>query len=187
MKLKLLTIGLFCSCIVFAQKGKKYESNSGSQHIFYGELGGPGVIFSINLDSRFAKANTGFGGRVGLGFLTRREDVINNSTGYYSYGRQRSIVTVPVQLNYVFGKPNSSHLIEVGAGVTFFGKRLSIADYFNANYNSGEPESIATATASFMYRKIAKNGGFFWHGGFTPYFANGYIQPMVGAGIGYGF
>ncbi len=187
MKTLFLTIAVLISGIAFAQKSTPKNDVAGSRRIFFGELGGPGVIFSVNLDSRFTKSNTGFGGRVGLGFLTR-EETITSSGGYNTY-RQRSILTIPLQLNYVFGKPNSSHLIEVGGGATFFGKKLSLYDFFQGDFNNtvNEPESIVAATASFMYRKIAKNGGFFWHGGFTPFFMNGYIQPMVAVGIGYGF
>ncbi len=187
MKTLFLAIAVFMSGIAFAQKSTSKNDVAGSRRIFFGELGGPGVIFSVNFDSRFTKSNTGFGGRIGLGFLTQEETITSNG-GYNTY-RQRSIFTIPLQLNYVIGKPNSSHLIEVGAGATFFGKEISLYNFFQGNYNSdpNEPKSIVAGTASFMYRKIAKNGGFFWHGGFTPYFINGYIQPMVGAGIGYGF
>ncbi len=183
MKSIFLVAGLLISSFSFAQKLTSKNNVAGSQRIFFGELGGPGVIFSVNMDCRFTKSNTGFGGRAGIGFLSREEIISPGGFGNY---RQRSIITIPLQLNYVFGKPNSSHLIEVGAGATFFGKKISIYDYFHGN-NSTDPESNVVATASFMYRKIAKNGGFFWHGGFTPYFTNGYIQPMLGIGIGYGF
>jgi hypothetical protein len=191
MKLLLFVAGIFISNLTFAQKSETRNSESGSQKIFFGELGGPGVIFSINLDSRFTKSNTGFGGRAGLGFLTRSEGAIISSGGSSTFTRyrQRSVVTIPLQLNYVFGKANSSHLLEVGAGATFFGKKLSLYEFYQGDFNSSinEPESAVVGTASFMYRKIAKNGGFFWHGGFTPFFVDGYIQPMVGIGIGYGF
>jgi hypothetical protein len=190
MKSLLFFAGIFISSLTFAQKSDSKNSEAGSRQIFFGELGGPGVIFSINIDSRFTKSNTGFGGRAGLGFLTREEStLVSSGGGSFNNYRQRSIVTIPLQLNYVFGKPNSSHLLEVGAGATFFGKKLSLYNFFQGSFNSSvnEPESIAVGTASFMYRKIARNGGFFWHAGFTPYFISGYIQPMVGVGIGYGF
>ena len=37
---------------------------------FYAELGGPGILFSANYDGRFNKSHLGFGGRVGVGFVT---------------------------------------------------------------------------------------------------------------------
>ena len=176
MKSLLLIAGLFISTIVLAQ-----EENSGKipgQTSFYAELGGPGILFSANLDRRFTKSQLGIGGRIGLGFVTYEADNYNN--GNYNYQMQ-SVVTFPIQLNYIFGKPSSVHSFEVGAGATFTGKPIDIFDY-----NDSDSSSIY-GTASFMYRRQPKEGGFSWRIGFTPIISAGYIQPSGGVSVGYNF
>ncbi len=182
MKSIFLMASLFISSLLFAQQ--KTNNTVPGQTMFYAELGGPGILFSANIDRRFTKSALGFGGRIGLGFITT--DVLVgsvNPSGFYSY-ETRSIVTIPLQLNYVFGKPNSVHSMEVGAGVTFTGKKI---DIFDNNYRRSSPGASAFGTASFMYRKIPKDGGFTWRIGFTPIIGGGYIQPSGGVGIGYSF
>ena len=60
----------------------------------------------------------GWGGRIGLGFTTD-----DNYDPYGYYYNQSSVVTVPLQVNYIFGKDNNPHTFEVGAGVTITGKK----------------------------------------------------------------
>jgi hypothetical protein len=182
MKSIFLMASLFISTLLLAQE--KSSNTVPGQTMFYAELGGPGILFSANIDRRFTKSALGFGGRIGLGFITT--DVLVGSvspSGFYSY-ETRSIVTIPLQLNYIFGKPNSVHSMEVGAGVTFTGKRI---DIFDNNYRRNSPGASAFGTASFMYRKIPKDGGFTWRIGFTPIIGGGYIQPSAAVGIGYSF
>ena len=138
-------------------------------------------MFSANIDHRFTQSNLGFGGRIGLGFVTAYEyDTVSYSSYYYS-DDPVSTITVPVQLNYIFGKPNSPHTFEVGAGVTYVGKELEIMNFYD------DRESKLFGTFSFMYRRQPKDGGFTWRIGFTPLFAKGYIQAFGGAGLGYNF
>jgi len=150
-----------------------------SRNSFYAEGGSAGIMFSANIDHRFTESNLGFGGRIGLGFVTAYE--YDTSSYYYRYGDQVSTFTLPVQVNYIFGKGNSPHTFEVGAGVTYVGKKLEIMNFY------GDKESQVFATFSFMYRRQPKDGGFSWRAGFTPLIAKGYIQPFGGVGIGYNF
>lgn len=149
------------------------------QTTFYAELGGPGILFSANIDRRFKPSRFGFGWRAGIGFVTADEEKIDNN-GNYSYDRT-SAVTVPLQLNYIFGKGDSPHTFEVGAGLTYVGRELEIFDYYGNNTTQ------LFGTFSFMYRRQPMNGGFSWRIGFTPLVAKGYIQPMAGVGVGYSF
>ena len=146
---------------------------------FYVELGGPGILFSANVDSRFQKSNLGLGFRAGLGFVTADEEFTDASG--YTYYEPRSVVTVPVQLNYVFGKPTSPHTFEVGAGLTYAGKELDILNFYD------EKKTQLYGSASFMYRRQPLGGGFTWRIGFTPLIAHGYIQPSGAVGVGYNF
>lgn len=175
MKAALLMLFLCSSSIVFAQEAT--SSKIPGQTSFYAEIGGPGILFSANIDRRFAKSHLGFGGRIGIGFVTGDTyDYVNN----IDY-QQKSVVTVPLQLNYIFGKANSVHSFEVGAGATFVGKEIDIMDFYEEN------RSNFFGTASFMYRRQPVDGGFSWRIGFTPLIANGYIQPSAAVSVGYNF
>ena len=145
---------------------------------FYAELGGPGILFSVNMDSRFKASSLGWGGRFGLGFVTADESRIIN--GNYNYNLV-SVVTIPAQINYIFGNGESPHTFEVGAGLTYVGKKLEIFNFYD------DKASKLFGSASFMYRRQPLKGGFTWRIGFTPLIANGYIQPTGGASVGYSF
>lgn len=174
-------IFLVCLAIVSTQLLFAQESTIGKypgRTQFYAELGGPGILFSANIDTRFAKSSLGWGGRFGLGFVTA--DEVTMTGGSYNYDPV-SVVTLPVQVNYIFGKSDSPHTFEVGAGVTYVGKKLEIFNFYD------DKTSNIFGTASFMYRRQPLKGGFTWRIGFTPLIANGYIQPSGAASVGYSF
>jgi len=176
MKAALLIFFLSISSMVFSQEAT--TSKIPGQTSFYAELGGPGILFSANIDRRFTKSHLGIGGRIGLGFVTG--DSYDYTSGNYDYN-QKSVVTIPVQINYIFGKSNSVHSFEVGAGVTFVGQKIDILDFYE------EDRSNIFGTASFMYRRQPSEGGFSWRIGFTPLIASGYIQPSGAVSVGYNF
>lgn len=177
MKKCILVCAIMCTAaITMAQNSENEEAIS--YQSFYVEVGGPGVLFSANIDSRFKKERLGWGIRGGLGFVTANEYVPNGNNGNYE---RRSIITVPVQINYLFGKKNSPHIFEVGGGATYLSKKLDILDFYD------DERTQLLGTASFMYRKQPVEGGFTWRIGFTPVFSKGYIQPFGGVSIGYAF
>jgi len=148
---------------------------------FYAELGGPGILFSANIDHRFKPSNLGWGGRIGLGFVTADKEIPPATPGgYYDY-RPASVVTVPLQVNYIFGKPSSPHTFEAGAGLTYVGQQLNIVNFY------GDKKSNLFGTFCFMYRRQPVDGGFMWRIGFTPLVAKGYIQPLGAVAVGYSF
>ncbi|MDB5197284.1 MAG: hypothetical protein JWP88_1655 [Flaviaesturariibacter sp.] len=169
---------LLITSAVMAQD-KTTTTNTGGRYSFFAELGGPGILFSANLDKRFNNTSLGFGARAGFGFVTV-DDYQYNSGGSF-FGRQISVATFPIQLNYVFGKGTSPHTFEVGGGITIAGRKIDIFNYYN---NQG---SSVFGTASFMYRRQPSNGGFSWRAGFTPIIGNGFIQPSAGLSVGYNF
>lgn len=174
---------LVTGAVSFAQDGAATTTaRFEGQTSFIAELGGPGILFSANIDRRFKKSHLGWGGRAGLGFVTYYDDeyVSGPSGGYYT-SDQKSVVTLPLQVNYIFGKGTSPHALEVGGGLTITGKKLDIF-----NYNEEEETSVF-GTASFMYRRQPVGGGFSWRAGFTPIIAKGYIQPFGGVSVGYNF
>ena len=178
--MKKIFLSLFIAgmaCMVQAQSITKVVPGRTS---FYAELGGPGILFSANIDSRFKPSHLGLGGRAGIGFVTASEEKYNPETGYSEY-EDASVLTVPVQLNYIFGKGNSPHTFEVGGGLTFVGRKLDIMNFY------GDKKSNLFGTFSFMYRRQPVDGGFTWRIGFTPLVAQGYIQPFGAVGVGYNF
>ena len=178
MKKTSLAVIFFLSAISISLAQETTPAKPTGQSSFFAELGGPGILFSANFDQRFGKSHVGVGGRAGLGFISGYFD--DNDPNNYD-GSPKSILSVPIQLNYVFGKASSVHTFEVGLGVTFLGRKVSILEF---PYD--EPTQIY-GTASFMYRRQPKNGGFSWRGGITPLIARGYIQPFAGFSCGYNF
>jgi len=165
--------------LLFSQKKESDNQSGGGQTSFYAELGGPGILFSANIDKRFTKSNLGWGGRIGLGFVSGY--IVPDTGNYYYNDNLSSVVTIPVQVNYIFGKPNSPHTFEVGAGLTVTGKKIEVFDFYD------KKRSSLFGTASFMYRRQPLNGGFTWRIGFTPIIAKGYIQAFGGVSVGYNF
>lgn len=176
-KFLFLTANLILSFISFGQDDEKPAGRTS----FFAEGGGPGIAFSANIDTRFNKSHLGFGGRIGVGFVTAYNDYYDPMTGYYEWGDQESAITLPVQLNYIFGKENSPHTFEVGGGLTYVSRKLTIMNFYD------EDRSNLFGTFAFMYRRQPKNGGFTWRAGFTPLIAKGLIQPFGALGVGYNF
>jgi hypothetical protein len=176
MKIYILFSLLTCvNIFVFAQ-GEKKDNTIGSTS-FFAEAGGPGIMFSANIDKRFKPIRTGWGARLGIGFVTADEYDPNTPYGYET----RSVLSVPAQLNYIFGKDDSPSTFEVGAGATYVGKKLDIMEFYD------DKRTNLFGTVSFMYRRQPLDGGFSWRIGFTPLFAQGYIQPFGGVSVGYNF
>ncbi|HVG13001.1 MAG TPA: hypothetical protein VM843_08350 [Flavisolibacter sp.] len=183
--MKKLIAALFVLGTLGAQAQEQGETKRKSiegQTSFFAELGGPGILFSANIDRRFSASILGWGGRAGLGFVSMYEqEFVTTPNGGFGTGRDVTVVTFPIQVNYIFGKPVSPHSFEVGAGVTLAGRKLDVFNFYD------EQRASVFGTASFMYRRQPLNGGFSWRAGFTPIIAKGYIQPSGGASVGYNF
>ena len=150
--------------------------------VFYTELGGPGIIMSANFDSRFKSGERlGLGFRLGAGFCIGD---FRNHDNYWTYDDYvtRTYYSIPAGLNYVFGKPNSSSTFEVGGGVTFLTRKVSVF------YYDVEKPGHMIGFLTFMYRRMPVNGGFSFRAGFTPVIGtSGDLFPMGAVGIGYAF
>lgn len=167
-----------------AAQPRPYQSEPVSGKQFYVELGGPGVLFSATFDSRFTQGTPlGFGYRVGLGFGVKSEEFQAPGGSWYD-SRTRTYATIPVGLNYVFGKRHSPHAFEVGAGATILTRAVNLYTY---DWND-ETEGNMIGHFSFMYRRIPAGGGFTWRIGFTPVIGTGGdIFPTGTVGLGYSF
>ncbi|MDR3693305.1 hypothetical protein [Mucilaginibacter sp.] len=141
--------------------------NTRAQNVYI-ELGGPGLLFSANYDTRFSQRRDGLGGRIGLGFIA--------SGG-------ASVVTVPFQLNYLLGKKDK--YFEIGLGATY------------ASFNSGSnflsfdttpvTSNTVLGTMTFGYRYQPVDGGFNFRASFNPIFDSSNFVPYFGLSFGYTF
>jgi hypothetical protein len=67
-------------------------------------MGGPGIMFSANFDTRFIKSRqTGLGIRFGVGFTVKDNEEYTDPNGNIQY-RFRTIGTIPVGINYLLGR-----------------------------------------------------------------------------------
>jgi len=181
------SLGLFLilSPFIFSQNISPDAKTSIGKSSFIAELGGPGIAFSANYDTRFKQSRLGLGGRVGIGFVSAYNDYYDPATGNYYGSDQQSAITLPVQLNYIMGKNRSPHTFEVGGGITYVTKKLNIMSF--DSYNNKDHRTQWFGTFSFMYRRQPANGGFSWRAGFTPLVGKGYIQFFAAASVGYNF
>lgn len=175
----LTLIALAFSITSFAQSSAPAEADK-TEKLFYAEFGGANVLFGANFDWRFKKnTRTGLGARVGLGFTVYDKEIQNSNSWDYE---TTTIATIPLGLNYVFGKPNSPSMFEVGAGATVLMPKASVYRY------DDDKEGNLIGHFSFMYRRVPIEGGFSWRIGFTPIInTSGQIFPSGAIGLGYAF
>lgn len=154
---------LFSTGLVKAQENKSDYKRA--QNIFV-EIGGQGILFTANYDSRFSNKRNGLGGRVGIGYISESG---NRAT------------TVPISLNYLLGK--DKHFFEMGLGTTFF---ASGNDSETFSFNDSERNFVGTM--SFSYRLQPIDHGFSFRAGFTPIFNKDFFIPYyAGLSLGYSF
>jgi hypothetical protein len=128
----------------------------------YFQLGGSAPILAVNYDRRFGKRVNGAGFAVGAGFF--------GGTGL-------TVLSLPVSLNYLFGR--RSDFIEVAGGATLI---TGSADLFDASTESG---SFYHFNAGYRHQPAA--GGFFFRGGISPLFFGGEYITSYYIGFGYNF
>lgn len=151
------------------------------------ELGGAGLPFSFNYDTRFKSgAQTGIGGRIGIGGFAVEDE---------------KMLTVPVQVNWLFGKQKS--FFELGIGATYLHYQGFEYQEYICDVNTCRPSGKIYAgdfllpisnvnslmgTMTFGYRRIPVGGGFMWKAAITPVFNdNGFWPLWAGVGVGYKF
>lgn len=159
--LTILFLAIGCSS-VFAQESSPAVKRA--QNIFI-ELGGQGLTFTANYDSRFTNNRDGLGGRAGIGYYSQDGD---------------KITTIPLSLNYLMGKGNK--FFEMGLGATFISTSGNSEVLFNKN------ESNVMGTLSFFYRVQPEDGGFSFRAGLSPVFSSDFFLPYYGGiSLGYTF
>src|SRR5689334_20046947 len=128
---------LLCLCYIIHANAQQNSQRTASvgRNSFFAELGGPGILFSANIDHRFNNSRLGWGGRAGLGFVNSSRDEYDPVTGYYAY-RDATVLTLPMQINYIFGKGTNPHTFEAGAGLTLFSRGVDLFSYSNSSRSS---------------------------------------------------
>ncbi|HMO60797.1 MAG TPA: hypothetical protein PKC39_05315 [Ferruginibacter sp.] len=125
------------------------------------ELGGPGLL-SFNYDQRFTKSQRGFGGRIGAG-------------GYHLDGA--TAVYLPVAVNYLAGKKEGKHYLELGAGVTkVFGTPLDDDMDFSRPFTF----------LNIGYRLQPRAKGFLFRAVYSPILGKRFTGALF-AGISFGY
>jgi hypothetical protein len=150
----------------------KLPSGEGSraQNAFV-EIGGQGLLFTANYDSRFGNRRNGLGGRIGVGYIAADG---SNAT------------TIPVALNYLLGN-SGKHFFEIGLGATIIAAKVD-GSFFFEDDNVVERNSNVIGTMSFSYRLQPVNNGFSLRAGLTPIFNGDFFLPyFAGVSIGYTF
>ena len=115
-------------------------------------------IITWNYDTRFNSKQDGIGGRIGIG-------------GFSTNGN--SILTIPLQLNYLLGQDNK--FFEIGIGATLVSGKIG-----------GIFDSTTIGTMVFGYRLQPKNGGFNFRAFLSPVFDGTSFSPYFG-GISFGY
>jgi len=132
----------------------------------YVELGGPGLLFSANYDTRFGHKRDGLGGRIGAGYIAAD----NNS-----------LFTLPIQANYLLGKQGK--YFEIGLGATFINTHGNQDEFL-----AFDDASTTIGTMTFGYRYQPVTGGFNFRASINPIFnSSNFIPYFAGISFGYTF
>ena len=160
-------------CFVFETPRAVAQSfNNTTTHAIYTEVGGQGILFSINYDSRLTSRVDGLGFRVGVGYGV-------SSTPCY--------VSFPVGLNYLLG--HGGNYFELGAGATYINLTSVVpgsgVGFANKTWNSDQ--HFLCASTVIGYRRQPGDGHLSVRAGFAPLFGGGAAMLLPYLSLGYCF
>ena len=150
-----------------------------AEYSIFLELGGNGLIYSINLDRMISPD---MGVRIGIGYMglsagTTTPDEPDNSVS-------ASMLIVPATFNFFVGSHEGNHLgsskLELGLGAVL----VDINGDFGGTKFSG---AGVGGTATIGYRYQPYDGGFLFRIGFTPVFVQSAFFPWAGISFGLTF
>ena len=126
---------------------QKFSANAAQVQL---EAFGPGSLFSVNFDIRFAKKENGLGVRAGLGGspLGMLGESCNSG----------ALMTLPLGLNYLIGKKN--HFIELGGGVVLplINATKVLCTGFKGDFFSDDIQIYEYALAGYRFQPNHKKG-----------------------------
>lgn len=157
MKLKILVLSAVMFCT--------FKSHSQGRQMVYLEGMGAGIFATANFDMRFKKdAREGLGFRAGIG----------NS----SIAIDESITTIPVGINYVYGKKRSALLL--GANAAF-----GLYDIPKGEQDGNYSHFVPSLEIGYRFRPMTRGVAF--QVTYNPLFntVDGTMPAYFGVGIGY--
>jgi hypothetical protein len=141
----------------------------------YGELLGPGGVYSLNYERRFGQS--GWAGRVGFSYIS-----IGASSG--SASANASLTTFPITLSYL-GIGNFRNKFELGAGGMIAIASASAGGVGSSYANSSGVGGAATVMLGYRYQP--DDGGFQFRIGLSPLFGPGGVLPWGYISLGGAF
>ena len=190
---KLFSLLAIAGLLLVINQPSTAQEKTEANKLLYVELGGPGVITSVNFDSRFKpNERLGLGYRIGVGYGVEKFEgvvvkflkdiLIEDSSSNCFENVSKTFYSIPVGLNYVVGKPKKASVFEIGAGVTFLTRKVSLYNY------ESEKQGYKIGYLTFTYIIAPVNSGFSFRIGFTPIIGTaGDLCPMGAIGFGYAF
>lgn len=134
---------------------------------YYLELGGNGLLYSVNVDRRIVPA---MGVRVGISVVPLLLGI--------SIEDRATLTTIPVMAYFLTG-PGRSHM-ELGAGATFTNAEFKWETFGDAD----ESASVFIPTGTIGYRYQAPGGGRVFRATLTPVYLFDEIIPWFGISYG---
>jgi len=156
----------------------------GYQAVYYSFLG-PGCFNSLNYELRFHPDRLGLGVRVGIGnTISYWEDDMPDSTGKVNSSHNTTKLTVPLGINYLFGRAARPHRLELGLGITYVHGDAVIFDEHTTRY-------AWLLNLTVAYRRYSFKNRLNWKLGITPMMSTtrygGYPLPWAEGSIGFNF
>ena len=148
----------------------KGRSSDFARNSIFLELGGNGLIYSLNYDHKFFDHASA---RIGGMYLAVSADDPNSLDG------RVSVFFVPIMANYLLGNGNSR--LEIGGGLAIAGVN---SDATIDNETIDEVGRGVGFTGTIGYRLQPRDGGFLFRIGFTPIVAPGAFIPWAGLSLG---
>jgi hypothetical protein len=152
------------------------QENRFLRNAIYMEVGGPGLLYSINYEYRI-KPHLSL--RAGFTSWTLRTDLFLVQFERFKY------TAFPLLVNYLTGNRQSSHL-EIGIGLmpAFTSGRVGLLGMPSNDVGS---RSLLLGTASLGYRYQAYDGGFVFRATLTPLVSKYGSSFFAGISFGIGF
>ena len=134
---------LLCITSFSQQKISKYATQLQLEAL------GPGSLFSVNLDCRFAQKQNGLGLRMGLG-----GSPLGTLGKSCNSGAQ---ISLPIGLNYLIGKHD--HYLELGVGIvtTIIGGTKMLCIGLEQDFFSDETQTYEYILAGYRYQPVDKS------------------------------
>jgi len=154
-KISLFLLGI---ALIFTAKAQENNSDrTGTSKAVYAELGGGGIGFSANFDSRF-QGHTGLGFHAGIGFLP---------------ASNRSVISFPIGINTLIGK-----------GASHFEAEVTVTPITaKATFNKKTSSIFIFPHIGYRYTKPARSFNFRINAG--PLIFVGKVIPWAGLSFGY--